>query len=41
MVALDEKEREELAAAQDLQDQVSAYFENQTTVKQLEEHVQR
>ncbi|KAM7056344.1 ankyrin repeat domain-containing protein 26-like isoform 3-T3 [Acridotheres tristis] len=39
MASVDEKEREELAAAQELQDQLSAYFENQTTVKQLEEHV--
>ncbi|KAM7056101.1 ankyrin repeat domain-containing protein 26-like isoform 1-T1 [Acridotheres tristis] len=41
MASVDEKEREELAAAQELQDQLSAYFENQTTVKQLEEHVKR
>ncbi|XP_066175072.1 ankyrin repeat domain-containing protein 26-like [Sylvia atricapilla] len=38
---MDEKEREELAAVQELQDQLSAYFENQTTVKQLQEHVKR
>ncbi|XP_066040616.1 ankyrin repeat domain-containing protein 26-like [Chamaea fasciata] len=39
--AMDEREREELAAAQELQDQLGAYFENQTAVKQLQEHVQR
>ncbi|XP_023801342.1 ankyrin repeat domain-containing protein 26-like [Cyanistes caeruleus] len=41
MAALDKKDREELAAAQELQDQLLACFQNQTTVKQLEEHVQR
>ncbi|XP_056368822.1 POTE ankyrin domain family member B-like [Oenanthe melanoleuca] len=38
MAALDEKDRQEVAAAQN---QVSAYFDYQTTVKQLEEHVLR
>ncbi|XP_062348485.1 ankyrin repeat domain-containing protein 26-like [Cinclus cinclus] len=41
MASMDEKDREELAAAEELQDQLLAYFKNHTTVKQLEEHVQR
>ncbi|KAM7055656.1 ankyrin repeat domain-containing protein 26 isoform 4-T4 [Acridotheres tristis] len=38
--ALDEKEREATACAQKLQDQLLASSETNTTVKQLEEHVQ-
>ncbi|NXW77088.1 ANR26 protein, partial [Hirundo rustica] len=38
--ALDEKEREATASAQKLQDQLLASSETNTTVKQLEEHVQ-
>ena len=41
MAAVDDKDKEELAVALELQDQLSAYLEKQTTVKQLEEHVQR
>ncbi|NXR77486.1 ANR26 protein, partial [Pycnonotus jocosus] len=39
--ALDEKEREATASAQKLQDQLLASSETNTTVKQLEEHVQQ
>lgn len=39
MDALYDEDREELAAVQELQDQLLAYLENQTTVKGLEEHV--
>ncbi|NXR58952.1 ANR26 protein, partial [Rhadina sibilatrix] len=38
--ALDEKEREATASAQKLQDQMLASSETNTTIKQLEEHVQ-
>lgn len=38
--ALDEKEREATASAQKLQDQLLASSETNTTIKQLEEHVQ-
>ncbi|NWW41077.1 ANR26 protein, partial [Panurus biarmicus] len=38
--ALDEKEREATASAQKLQDQLLASSESNTTIKQLEEHVQ-
>ncbi|NWZ34507.1 ANR26 protein, partial [Brachypodius atriceps] len=38
--ALDEKEREAAASAQKLQDQLLASSETNTTIKQLEEHVQ-
>ena len=41
MAALEKNDKEELAAAQELQDQLSVHLEKQTTVKQLEEHVQR
>ncbi|OWK59152.1 Ankyrin repeat domain-containing protein 26 [Lonchura striata] len=41
MATLNDKDREELAAAQELQDQLLAYLENQTTMKGLEEHLQR
>ncbi|NWT55540.1 ANR26 protein, partial [Erythrocercus mccallii] len=39
--ALDEKEREATASAQKLQDQLLASSETNTTIKQLEEHVQQ
>ncbi|XP_064277608.1 ankyrin repeat domain-containing protein 26-like [Passer domesticus] len=39
-IALDDKDREELAAVQELQDQLLAYLENQDTVKRLQEHMQ-
>ncbi|NXB09049.1 ANR26 protein, partial [Cnemophilus loriae] len=39
--ALDDKEREAIASAQKLQDQLLASSETNTTIKQLEEHVQR
>ncbi|NXA75949.1 ANR26 protein, partial [Thryothorus ludovicianus] len=39
--ALDEKDREATASAQKLQDQLLASSETNTTVKQLEEHVQQ
>ena len=41
MAALEKNDKEELAAAQELQDQLSVHLEKQTTVKQLEEHMQR
>nr|XP_030113128.3 ankyrin repeat domain-containing protein 26-like [Taeniopygia guttata] len=41
MATLNDKDREELAAAQELQNQLLAYLENQTTMKGLEEHLQR
>ncbi|KFO58359.1 Ankyrin repeat domain-containing protein 26, partial [Corvus brachyrhynchos] len=40
-IALDNKEREATASAQKLQDQLLASSETNTTIKQLEEHVQR
>ncbi|XP_072777670.1 ankyrin repeat domain-containing protein 26-like isoform X2 [Taeniopygia guttata] len=40
MATLNDKDREELAAAQELQNQLLAYLENQTTMKGLEEHLQ-
>ncbi|NXB98827.1 ANR26 protein, partial [Orthonyx spaldingii] len=40
-IALDDKEREATASAQKLQDQLLASSETNTTVKQLEEHVQQ
>ncbi|NXS80640.1 ANR26 protein, partial [Erpornis zantholeuca] len=40
-IALDNKEREATASAQKLQDQLLASSETNTTIKQLEEHVQQ